>query len=120
HGIEQRQEPIADDQPPGRDVGVHADEEEREHAGEECRLARALQRLCPVERLDIQGLRAGLPSFGERLRADWRRLCRRGCNVVRGHQTFSTSGLPSSPEGRKISTIARIEKAATSLYSTVK
>ena len=35
-------------------------------------------------------------------------------------QTFSTSGLPSSPVGRKISTRTRIEKAATSLYSTVK
>lgn len=35
-------------------------------------------------------------------------------------QTFSTSGLPSRPEGRKMSTMARIEKAATSLYSTVK
>ena len=30
-------------------------------------------------------------------------------------QTFSTSGRPSRPEGRKISTIARMEKEATSL-----
>ena len=30
-------------------------------------------------------------------------------------QTFSTSGRPRSPEGRKISTIARMEKEATSL-----
>ena len=30
-------------------------------------------------------------------------------------QTFSTSGRPRMPDGMKISTIARIEKAATSL-----
>ena len=30
-------------------------------------------------------------------------------------QTFSTSGRPRRPGGRKISTMARIEKAATSL-----
>ncbi len=30
-------------------------------------------------------------------------------------QTFSTSGRPSRPDGMKISTTARIEKAATSL-----
>ena len=35
-------------------------------------------------------------------------------------QTFSISGLPSRPWGRKISTMASIEKAATSLYSTEK
>ena len=35
-------------------------------------------------------------------------------------QTFSTSGRPSRPVGRKISTSTRIEKAATSLYSTEK
>ena len=37
-----------------------------------------------------------------------------------GHQTFSTSGRPRRPVGRKIRTIARIEKAATSLYSIEK
>ena len=41
-------------------------------------------------------------------------------DAVRGNgghfaQTFSTSGRPRMPEGRKISTMARIEKAATSL-----
>ena len=35
-------------------------------------------------------------------------------------QTFSISGLPSSPVGRKISTSTRIAKTATSLYSLVK
>ena len=35
-------------------------------------------------------------------------------------QTFSISGLPSRPVGRKISTSTRIENAATSLYSIEK
>ena len=35
-------------------------------------------------------------------------------------QTFSTSGLPSRPVGRKIRTSTRIENAATSLYSALK
>ena len=35
-------------------------------------------------------------------------------------QTFSTSGRPSRPVGMKISTMIRIENAATSLYSTEK
>ena len=39
---------------------------------------------------------------------------------VRVRQTFSTSGRPSRPVGMKISTTIRIEKAATSLYSTEK
>ncbi len=34
--------------------------------------------------------------------------------------TFSTSGRPSSPDGMKISTMARMENAATSLYCAVK
>ncbi len=34
--------------------------------------------------------------------------------------TFSTSGRPSRPVGKKISTMASIENAATSLYSMVK
>src|SRR5262249_26258334 len=37
-----------------------------------------------------------------------------GLGCCGGH-TFSTSGRPSRPCGRKISTIARMEKAATSL-----
>ncbi len=36
------------------------------------------------------------------------------------HQTFSTSGRPKRPVGRKISTSTRMAKAATSLYSVVK
>ena len=43
------------------------------------------------------------------------RVCHAGAR-----QTFSTSGRPSRPVGRKISTMIRIEKAATSLYSTEK
>ena len=35
-------------------------------------------------------------------------------------QTFSTSGRPRMPDGMKISTMARIENAATSLYSMEK
>src|SRR4051812_21048533 len=34
--------------------------------------------------------------------------------------TFSTSGRPRMPVGRKINTMIRIEKAATSLYSIEK
>jgi len=34
--------------------------------------------------------------------------------------TFSTSARPSIPVGRKINATIRIEKAATSLYSTLK
>ncbi len=34
--------------------------------------------------------------------------------------TFSTSGRPSRPDGMKISTMARMEKAATSLYCAEK
>ncbi len=45
---------------------------------------------------------------------------RLGRGRFRPCQTFSTSGRPSSPEGRKIRVMARIEKAATSLYSTEK
>ncbi len=36
--------------------------------------------------------------------------------VLAKDQTFSTSGRPSSPEGKKMSTSASIENAATSLY----
>ena len=44
----------------------------------------------------------------------------RPCSRRFRHQTFSTSGLPSSPVGRKRRTRIRIPKAATSLYSTEK
>ncbi len=39
---------------------------------------------------------------------------------ARERHTFSTSARPSRPVGMKISTSTRIEKAATSLYSTEK
>src|SRR6185369_9505589 len=42
---------------------------------------------------------------------------RSGGGLVRHSHTFSTSGRPRMPCGRKIITIARIEKAATSLYA---
>ena len=47
-------------------------------------------------------------------------LAERCAGLSQGAQTFSTSGRPSRPVGKKISTIASIEKAATSLYSMVK
>src|SRR5581483_6652440 len=40
--------------------------------------------------------------------------------LSQGTQTFSTSGRPSSPVGKKMRTMASIENAATSLYSMVK
>src|ERR1700736_5062467 len=49
-----------------------------------------------------------------------RRTFGRGCCHAPARQTFSTSGRPRRPVGRKISTIIRIENAATSLYSTEK
>ena len=47
-------------------------------------------------------------------------LAERCAGLRQGAQTFSTSGRPSSPVGKKISTMASIENAATSLYSMVK
>jgi len=47
-----------------------------------------------------------------------RRFAGRGCCDAVAGQTFSTSGRPNRPVGRKISTMIRIENAATSLYST--
>ena len=47
-------------------------------------------------------------------------LAERCAGLRQGAQTFSTSGRPSRPVGKKISTIASMEKAATSLYSMVK
>ena len=47
-------------------------------------------------------------------------LAERCAGLSQGAQTFSTSGRPSRPVGKKMSTIASIEKAATSLYSMVK
>ena len=43
-----------------------------------------------------------------------------GSGVTDTAHTFSTSGRPRMPVGRKISTTIRIEKAATSLYSIEK
>ena len=47
-------------------------------------------------------------------------LADRFAGLRQGGQTFSTSGRPSRPVGKKMSTMASIEKAATSLYSMVK
>ena len=47
-------------------------------------------------------------------------LAERCAGLRQDAQTFSTSGRPSRPVGKKISTIASIENAATSLYSMVK
>ena len=47
-------------------------------------------------------------------------LAERCAGLRQGAQTFSTSGRPSRPVGKKISTMASIENAATSLYSMVK
>ena len=47
-------------------------------------------------------------------------LAERFAGLGQGRQTFSTSGRPSSPVGKKMSTMASIEKAATSLYSMLK
>ena len=47
-------------------------------------------------------------------------LAERCAGLRQGAQTFSTSGRPSRPVGKKMSTMASIEKAATSLYSMVK
>ena len=60
------------------------------------------------ERPDGRVLHCLSPS--EPLRAAVRPACPRPWS-----QTFSTSGLPRMPEGMKISVMARIEKAATSL-----
>ena len=42
------------------------------------------------------------------------------CENKTRHQTFSTSGRPSRPDGRNINTRIRIEKVATSLYSAAR
>jgi hypothetical protein len=47
-------------------------------------------------------------------------LAERCAGLDQGAQTFSTSGRPSRPVGKKMSTIASMEKAATSLYSMLK
>ena len=47
-------------------------------------------------------------------------LAERCAGLRQGAQTFSTSGRPSRPVGKKMSTMASIENAATSLYSMVK
>jgi hypothetical protein len=74
---------------------------------------RALDRFGEIER----------PAVGGRdVSARQRRVGGRrdGGRVDGRHQTFSTSGRPRIPEGMKVSTMARIEKAATSLYSIEK
>ena len=62
---------------------------------------------------------ARLPSARRRAAAcaGWARC--RAAPAPLAH-TFSTSGRPRMPVGRKISTMMRIEKAATSLYSIEK
>ena len=59
----------------------------------------------------------GDPCRAPRIESGRRRLRGGGVGGMLGlmAQTFSTSGRPSRPDGRKISTMARIEKAATSL-----
>ena len=47
-------------------------------------------------------------------------LAERCAGLRQGAQTFSTSGRPSRPVGKKMSTTASIANAATSLYSMVK
>ena len=96
-------EPGPVDQLPGRPcLGANADHQRKQHQ----RHQGADQGFLEDER-DHRGAR----------RPDrfWRE---RGHAVAR--QTFSTSGRPSRPVGRKISTTIRIENAATSLYSTEK
>src|SRR5690606_15631754 len=92
-----------DGQPAGRDLGAQRKEEKAEHAGQQRRQRRILDRGGELLRVRREAPRPV-----------------RSRNAGHGHHTFSTSGLPSSPEGRNISTMARIEKAATSLYSTLK
>ena len=76
-------------------VGLQADQQHEQAEGDERR------------RRALRASRAGDDVVrGLRLRLQWLRPWA---------QTFSTSGRPSMPDGRKISTIARIEKAATSL-----
>src|SRR5690606_34806104 len=83
--------PRREREPARRDVGPEREEEEAEDR-------------------DQQGGDGGVAN----------RIRGTGACSVRHGQTLSTSGWPSRPEGRKMSTMARIEKAATSLYSTVK
>ena len=74
-------------------VGTEADQGDREREDDDGGAGRLLQHGADIERLD-----------GRRRQA----------------QTFSMSGLPSRPVGRKISTRTSTAKAATSLYSTSK
>src|SRR5690606_5824032 len=105
----------------GRYFRAQADEEEAEHAGQQSGQAGVLERIVEIHgSLRRRRLESVGPIFRERLCA-FGIVCRGRHVLVSGnHQTFSTSGLPSMPDGRNISTMARIEKAATSLYSTVK
>src|SRR5690606_24504615 len=120
HGEDQRQPAIGDDQAARRDVGLHADEEEGQHAGNERGRRGIANGGRPVETAPGGRRGRGAALLALDLGAYGLDVRRRRRGVACGHQTFSTSGLPSSPEGRKMSTMARIENAATSLYSTVK
>ena len=75
-------------------IGLQADEQHEQAEGDQRR------RRAP------RAARAGSDVGGGV--AAWRHACAMA-------QTFSTSGRPRMPDGRKISTIARMEKAATSL-----
>ncbi len=109
-------------------VGRPAEEEQAERGGDQAGDEGVLQRrhdegLGGLPFLDVRGL-APLrfaPGLHFPLLARRARIGRGALRCGRGHsQTFSTSGRPSRPEGRKISTMARMENAATSLYSMVK
>ena len=105
-----------------------AEEEEAERAGDQCGDGRVLERgygrrVAASCQRRAAVLRAAASRQSSTSRCSPSALWVGGAAGragVRHDQTFSTSGRPSSPEGRKISTMARMEKAATSLYSSVK
>ena len=114
-----------ENKPARGDVAANGDEEERQQSDDGRRdggFAQSLRDRKPHDGLGREGRLAGggIPLVFElALGADRRGGGNVGCRC-HGDQTFSTSGRPSRPEGRKISVIARIENAATSLYSTEK
>src|SRR4029077_12322376 len=69
------------------------------------------------ERRKARVLQGGDEAVGNALLGARRGRLGKHCH---GGQTFSTSGLPRRPCGRKINVIARMENAATSLYSMEK
>src|SRR6185295_3161034 len=99
-------------QPALRRVGLEPDDRTHDRKGDERRQGDVDRNAVGIGAGSCEGLRSGGPcalSF----------LCL--CGLRRRHgQTFSTSGLPSRPCGRKMSTTASIAKAATSSYSTEK